>query len=145
MVSIDGITADTEKTLKVANWPTPTSVQEVQQFLGLASYYRRFIKNFATIAKPLRKLSEKGWSLECANALAELKNCLLTPPMLAFPDYHKQFILDTDASQDGIGAVLSQSSEGREQVIALRGNTCYMEGAACSGDFYQSLQTISTR
>ena len=122
VVSKDGISADTEKTLKVANWPTPTSVQEVQQFLGLASYYRRFIKNFATIAKPLHKLSEKewqfSWSIECANAFAELKNRLLTPPVLAFPDYHKQFILDTDASQDGIGAILSQSSEGREQVIA---------------------------
>ena len=121
VVSKDGISPDTEKTLKVTNWPTPTSVQEVQQLLGLASYYRKFIKNFATIAKPLHKLSEKGrqfsWSLECANVFVELKNRLLTPPVLAFPDYHKQFILDTDASQDGIGAVLSQRLEGREQVI----------------------------
>lgn len=94
----------------------------MQQFLGLAPYYRKFIKNFATIAKPLHKLSEKGqqfsWSSECANPFAELQTSSANTNSTGIPRYQKQFILNTDASQDGIGTILSQSSEGQEQVIA---------------------------
>jgi len=79
-------------------------------------------KNFSTIAKPLHKLTEKrrqfGWSSECSNTFAELKHRLITAPVLAFPDYHKQFTLNIDASQDGIGTVFSQCSDGHEQVVA---------------------------
>ena len=91
VVSKQGVATDPEKTQKVSSWPTPTSVQDIQQFLGLASYYRRFIKDFSTIAKPLHRLTEKGrlfnWTIECANAFAELKQRLTTAPVLAFPDY----------------------------------------------------------
>jgi len=88
----------------VSSWPTPTTTQEIQQFLGLASYYRRFLEDF-TIAKSLHRLTEKGhlftWTIECANAFAELKQRLTTAPVLAFPDYAKQLILDTDARNWG--------------------------------------------
>ena len=77
IVSREGVSTDPEKTAKVTRWPTPTSVQEVQQFLGLASYYRRFVRNFAEIAKPLHRLTERGrefvWTLECETAFRHLK------------------------------------------------------------------------
>ena len=128
VVSPDGIATDMTKTEKVANWPIPTHRREVQQFLGLVSYYRRFIKSFATLAKPLYRLTEKTttfkWNEECQKAFDELKTCLITAPILAFPDYCKPFILDTDASDTGIGAVLSQTDEnGRERVISYASRT----------------------
>ena len=122
VVSRQGIATDPAKTSKVSGWPTPTTVKEVQQFLGLASYYRRFVCNFATLAKPLYKLTERGrtfqWTKECAEAFAVLKNRLTTAPILCYPNYKEKFILDTDASQEGIGAVLSQRQGDKEVVIA---------------------------
>ena len=121
-VSREGVSTDPMKVEKVANWPTPTTTQEVQQFLGLSSYYRKFIQNFASIARPLQHLTERGrtfaWTTECANSFAVLKQRLTSAPILVFPDCSKPFILDTDASQDGIGAVLSQTHEGAERVVA---------------------------
>jgi len=122
VVSRQGIATDPAKTNKVSGWPTPTTVKEVQQFLGLASCYRRFVCNFATLAKPLYKLTERGWifqwTKECAEAFAALKNCLTTAPILCYPNYKEKFILDTDASREGIGAVLSQRQGEKEVVIA---------------------------
>ena len=123
IVSAEGVQTDPSKTEKVAQWPTPTSRREVQQFLGLANYYRRFVKDFAAIAKPLHRLTEKTvkfkWTNECQTAFEEIRRRLVTAPILAFPDYERAFILDTDASDIGIGAVLSQVQEdGSERVIA---------------------------
>ena len=122
VISERGITTDKSKVDKISSWPTPTNLQQLQQFLGLASYYRRFIKDFATISKPLHRLTEKKtpfhWSPECAEAFNQLKQLLTTAPVLSFPDFSCKFILDTDASNDGIGAVLSQHKEGKEFVIA---------------------------
>ncbi len=102
-------------------------MQEVQQFLGLASYYRRFIRDFARIAKPLHLLTERGrpfkWTGECATAFAELKSRLVSSPILAFPDHSLPFTLDTDASHVGVGAVLSQVQNGQERVIAYASRT----------------------
>lgn len=90
--------------------------------MGLASYYRRFIKGFAEIAQPLHQLTEKGrrfkWGPDCDKAFLTLKACLITSPVLAYPDPGKRFVLDTDASDVGIGAVLSQETEGGERVVA---------------------------
>ena len=111
IVSDKGVATDPAKTAQVAKWPTPSSQKEVQQFLGLASYYRRFVKDFATIAKPLHRLTEKTmdfkWTSECQSAFEELRRNLTAAPILAFPDFEKPFILDTDASDFGVGAVLS--------------------------------------
>ena len=128
IVSRDGIATDPEKTNKVECWPTPTSKKQVQQFLGLVSYYRRFIRGFATIAKPLHRLTEKTatfkWTTQCQEAFDYLKHCLVSAPILAFPNYSKPFVLDTDASDVGIGAVLSQvDDDGRERVIAYASRT----------------------
>ena len=122
-MSAQGVSTNPAKTAQVANWPEPQSPREVQQFLGLASYYRCFVKNFAEVAKPLYWLLEKSrafhWTRECQVAFTELKSRLTSAPILAFPDFSKPFILDTDASDSGIGAVLSQHDEdGSERVIA---------------------------
>ena len=128
IVFTDGIATDPAKTNKVKCWPTPTSKHQVQEFLGLVSYYRRFIKSFATVAKPLHRLTEKTttfkWTTQCQEAFGYLKHCLVSAPILAFPNYNKPFILDTDASDAGIGAVLSQLDDsGRERVIAYASGT----------------------
>ena len=111
------------KNRKVASWSIPHSAHSVQQFLGFANYYRRFIRDFSTIAKPLHRLTERGanfkWTDACQSAFVELRNHLSTPPVLAFPDFTREFILDTDASDCGIGGVLSQvDANGHERVIA---------------------------
>ena len=123
IVSADGVQTDPAKTDKVAQWPVPKTKRETQQFLGLANYYRRFVKDFATIAKPLYRLTEKTckfeWTDACQTSFEELRRRLVTTPILAFPDYTQQFTLDTDASDTGIGAVLSQvQPDGSERVIA---------------------------
>ena len=123
IVSRDGVAADPAKTDKVAEWAVPKCKRDVQCFLGLANYYRRFIQDFATVAKPLHHLTEKyanfKWTEDCQTAFENLRQKLVSAPILAFPDCSKPFILDTDASDTGIGAVLSQQQEdGTERVIA---------------------------
>lgn len=91
ILSPKGITTDPSKIDRVASWPAPTCKHDVQQFLGLANYYRRFIQDFATIAKPLHHLTEKTacfkWTVECQTAFEDLKNRLPTAPVLAHPNY----------------------------------------------------------
>jgi len=117
------VAVDPDKIKKVATWPTPNSTKEVQSFLGFASYYSRFIQDFAEMAKPLHRLTERGvpfkWTAECQAAFEELRQRLISAPILAHPDFGRQFILDTDASDTGSGTVLSQvDEEGRERPIA---------------------------
>ena len=124
VVSPGGVSPDPSKTDVVAEWSILTNKKEVQTFLGLANYYRRFIKNFASVAKPLQRLTEKNlnffdWTDTCQDAFNHLRKCLVTAPILAFPGFSKKFILDTDASDCGIGAVLAQvQDDGSESVIA---------------------------
>ena len=122
IVSEDGVSIDPKKTENVSTWPTPSSTKEVQQFLGLANYYRKFIQDCTKIAKPLHKLTERAakfnWTDACQAAFEE-HNRLTSTPILAFPDFIRPFILDTDAGDSSMGAVLSQiNDEGQEQVIA---------------------------
>jgi transposase InsO family protein len=121
-VSKEGIATDPDKVKAVQNWGVPTNLTDVRSFLGLCSYYRRFIPQFSTIAKPLTRLTEKNqgfkWGDEQEEAWAGLKQKLLTAPILAYPDPQVEFIVDTDASAYGIGAVLSQVQNGQERVIA---------------------------
>ena len=124
MVSREGISTDPAKVDKVAGWPVPTCTREVQQFLGFASYYQRFIRDFSQLAKPLHRLTERNcqfnWTPECQSAFERLKVKLTTAPVLAYPDYGRPFILDTDASDVGIGGVLSQrDDQGQERVVAF--------------------------
>ena len=116
--SAEGMAPDPNKTQAIREWPTPGNVKAVRQFLGLASYYRRYIKNFANVAAPLHRLTQKStpfeWNQECDQAFLALKQHLVQPPILIFPDFGptaKQFVLQTDASSQGIGAVLEQGGQ----------------------------------
>ena len=126
-VSEKGIATDDSKIDTVREWPTPRNVTDVRSFLGLCSYYRRFVKGFAEIAKPLHRLTEKQqqfiWTEDCEIAFKQLKTALISTPILAYPTSGDSFILDTDASNMGIGAVLSQIQEGTEKVIAYFSRT----------------------
>ena len=121
IISDKGIKTDPEKIRAVKEWPVPVSVTEVRSFLGLCSYYRHFIPKFAEMAKPLHRLTEKGqnfiWSADCEEAFETLKKHLTESPVLAYPDFSKPFILDTDASDASIGAILSQVHDGKERVV----------------------------
>ena len=123
IVSVDGLSTDPEKTSAVANWPTPTNLTEVRSFIGFCSYYRKFVKDFSGVAKPLSKLTEKGvkfvWTPECETAVQQLKQLLTHSPVLGFPREEGELILDTDASDFAVGAVLSQVQDGIERPLAF--------------------------
>ena len=116
VVSADGIKTNPEKVKAVKTWPVPVNLKKLQSFLGLASYYRKFILGFSSIAEPLYTLSRKNipfsWQQEQQAAFEELKDRLVSAPILAYPNFSPtagSFILDTDDSQYlRIGAVLSQ-------------------------------------
>eukprot|EP00731_Ephydatia_muelleri_P025294 Em0017g377a len=122
IVSSGGVQTDPLKVECILSWPSPTTQKELRQFLGLASYYRRFVKGFASIAAPLNHLLEKGkpweWTKVCEHAFSSLKKMLTTSPILAYPDFEIEFTVDCDASGDGLGAVLSQCIGGGENVIS---------------------------
>ena len=122
-VSEQGIATDPAKNQSVNDWPEPKFVTEVRQFVGLASYYRKFIPNFAIICKTLHKLTQKDvkfdWSEQCQTAFNPVKHLLTSAPILSFPLLQGQpFELDCDASNVGAGAVLSQLQNGEEKVIS---------------------------
>ena len=125
IITEDGIKPDPRLVEKIANFPTPKNVDEVRSFLGLAGYYRRFVNNFGSIAKSLTAKTRKentqkpfSWTDEDQKSIEKLRNYLISPPILAYPDFSQEFILFTDASNYGVGAVLSQIQDSKEVVIA---------------------------
>lgn len=115
VISSQGCAPNPDKVKAIVNWPAPQHKGELKSFLGLAGYYRRFIPDFATIAEPLTSLTSKKanfiWQKSQEQAFQQLKNALITKPILRFPDFSKDFVLYTDASDVGIGAVLEQPQE----------------------------------
>ena len=115
VVSRQGITADPSKVTAVEEFPTPKNVKGLRSFLGLASYYQRFIPGFSRVASPLFSLTHKDsdfvWSEECENVFNGLKSLLTSAPLLVFPDFEKEFSVETDASGVGLGAVLAQEQD----------------------------------
>ena len=123
VVSCEGLKTTPRLVEAVERYPTPQTVQETRRFLGLSSYYRRFIPNFAKIAHPLHGLTCKDtpftWGPDQDCAFEELKKRLTTAPVLAYPNFTAKFCMETDASVQGLGAVLSQYQEdGRLHPIA---------------------------
>jgi len=118
IVSAEGVLVDLEKIEAIKDWPRPTNATEIRSFLGLAGYYRRFVKGFASMALPLTKLTGKNvpfvWSLECEEGFVSLKEILTSTPVLALPEHGESYMVYTDASRVGLGCVLMQ----RGKVIA---------------------------
>ncbi|GBG77610.1 hypothetical protein CBR_g24056 [Chara braunii] len=128
VVTRGGLRPDSRKVAAVKDAHVPMSVTQVRAFLGLASYYRRFIKGFAAIARPLTNLLRKdqplSWDAECEQAFATVKGALATTPILIGSDPRKQFILITDWQPEAISAILAQKgSDGREHVIEYASRT----------------------
>ena len=120
-VTSEGLLPDPTLLKVIREIGTPKNATEVCSFLGLAGYYRWYVKNFATIAGPLHALTRKDavfhWSPECQQAFDRLKTLLITSPITAFPDFNLIFRLYTDASTAGLGAILAQVQEGKELII----------------------------
>src|SRR5947208_14886095 len=108
---IDGIKPDPAKVEKVKNFPQPGNTTELRSFVGLISYYRRFIQDFSKISKPLFELTKKDqpheWKEPQSKAFEILKEKLINSPVLIYPNFEKEFILLTDASKIALGAILS--------------------------------------
>lgn len=125
VISGQGMATDPEKVSKVTEWPQPRTAKDLSSFLGLCSYFRKYVQNFASIAAPLFRLTNKDvpfqWSVEAEEAFVSLKKALTEAPVISFPrfgDGAGKFTLDCDASDQGIGAVLLQEQDGVERVIA---------------------------
>jgi hypothetical protein len=112
VISNGGISVDLSKVQDVLSWNAPMSVSDIQSFLGLAGYYRRFIKGFSKISKPMIELLEKDkkfeWTSACEASFQELKKQLTTALILVMPDMEKSFSIYCDASGQGLGCVLMQ-------------------------------------
>ena len=131
IISERGIETDAEKVAAVVNWPTPHNVKGVRQFLGFSGYYRRYMKGYAKVANPLtslllgispktKKTAPIEWTEECQASFDAIKRLLSSSPVLGFADYSAPFILNTDASLEGLGAALYQKGEdGRDHPIAF--------------------------
>jgi hypothetical protein len=111
-VSAQGVGTDPTKINSIQQWPQPTDIKQLRSFLGLAGYYRKFVRHFAVLARPLNDLLKKGsllvWTAAHSSAFEALKSALMVAPMLALPDFNKSFQLQTNASESGVGVVLLQ-------------------------------------
>ena len=127
-VSREGILPDNSNIEKVKKWGRPTDIASVRGFLGLTGFYRRFIPQYAKIEQPMLDLTKKGvpfiWSEDCEHAFVTLRDALISPPILKYPDYDCPFILYTDASAYAVGSILAQKCDnGKEHVIAYASKT----------------------
>lgn len=153
-VSAQGIGTDPDKISAVRKWPVPSTVKELRSFLGFCSYYRRYIEGFSQIAGPLHdavngclqdsgaartnQLFRMAWTPQCLQAFELLKEKLICAPILGYADFSRPFLLETDASGLGLGAVLCQEQEGKKKVIAYASRR--LRGAEKNDQNYSSMK-----
>ena len=122
IIGRDGMRVNPKKLKSISHFPIPKDVKGVQAFLGLVGYFRLFVENFASIARPLydllKKSTEFKWTIRHTTAFNKLKDALMNAPVLAFPDFDKEFILTTDASSIALGAILTQETPKGEVLIS---------------------------
>lgn len=127
VVTPEGVKPNPSKISAIKTWPIPKTDKELRGFLGILGYYRKFIQDFAKIAKPLTNCLRKGEKIkhtaEFVNAFERCKNILTSSSILQYPDFNKNFILTTDASNHAIGAVISQGTIGNDKPIAFASRT----------------------
>lgn len=127
VVTPEGVKPNPEKIKAIRNWPIPRNEKELRRFLGTVGYYRRFIRDLAKIIKPLTKTLEKGNKVthepEFVKAFEKCKSILSSSDVLQYPDFEKEFVLTTDASDYAIGAVLSQGNIGEDRPVAFASRT----------------------
>jgi len=123
IVQRDGLTVDPDKVQPILEYPPPRNVKQLRRLLDMSSWYRRFIPRFATLSEPLTRLLKKNqrweWAEDQARAFEQIRSHLMAAPTLSCPDFNLPFVLQTDASSVGIGAVLTQTVEGQENIIAF--------------------------
>lgn len=123
IVNQEGLHIDSDKVAAVVDYPAPRNIRQLRRFLGMASWYRRFFPDFATVTEPLTLLTEKSQEWRCAveqeRSFEALKQSLTTPPTLSCPNFSIPFVLQTDASSVGLGAVLTQVLEGEERLSPM--------------------------
>lgn len=140
-----GILPDESKFDKILSYPKPTNADECKRFVAFVNYYRRFIPNFSNHATHITKLTRKKtpfvWTTDCENAFEYLKNSLLSPEILKYPDFEKPFCITTDASKIACGAVLSQDYNGTQLPIAFASKT-FTKGEANKSVIEQELTAI---
>ena len=116
VVGVEGVSMDDSKVATLLSWSEPKNLKELRRFLGFSNFYRRFIKNFSSICRPLTQLTSSksvwSWSEECSSAFESLKQAFVSAPVLNHPDVSQPFIMETDASDFAVGGVLSQRSSG---------------------------------
>jgi hypothetical protein len=122
MITENGVLPDPRKVTAIENYPRPTDVKQLKNYLGMASYYRKFIPNFSRIAAPLHALLKANtpfeWDMAQEVAFQKLKEKLVLKPILQYPDFTREFVLTTDASNEGLGAILSQGEIGKDLPVA---------------------------
>lgn len=121
-VEREGLKVDPAKIQPVVDYPAPTNLRQLRRFIGMSSWYRKFIKDFATVVEPLTRLLKKQerwrWSEEQQSSFEQIRDSLTRTPILTRPDIAKPFCVQTDASSVGLGAVLAQTIDGAERVVA---------------------------
>ena len=129
IISQDGVCVDPEKVSAMVQWPQPRSPRAMRGFLGLTGYYRKFIQDYGKIAAPLTQMLRKNsyqWSDKAVTAFEKLKNAMTRAPVLALPDFARQFVVECDACGSGIGAVLRQERPIAFYSQALHGKNLMM-------------------